>query len=61
MSKDFEAELKRVEADAKSHPHRVRRDPSMTGGERAETPAEKTERRKAKAKPPRAPIIQRTP
>ncbi len=61
MPNDLEAELKRVEARSKTEPSRLRRDPTLTGGERAETPVEKAHRKKRARKPRQPPIIQRTP
>lgn len=60
MPNDFEAELKRVEGRSKAHPEKLRRDSTMTGGERGETPAEKSGRKKRARKPKQPPIMQRT-
>ncbi len=62
MPKDFEAQLKRVKAGRRDDRALVgRRDTSLTGGERAETEAEKRQSRAKVRKPREAPIIERTP
>lgn len=59
MPNDIEAEVKHVHAKSKADAKRLRRDPSMTGGEKAETPAEKENRHREKLKPKEPPIIQK--
>lgn len=54
-----QAEVKRVKPGSHEKLPLQRRDPTMTGGERAETPQEKTDRRNENAKPKEAPIIQK--
>ncbi len=61
MPFELEAELKRVKATAKARKTQLRRDTGLTGGERAETPAERAQRCQRKSKPARPPIITRTP
>jgi hypothetical protein len=61
MPKDVESEVKRVKPSPKPDPSQLRRDPSLTGGERAETPAEKTARKSRPKKPVEPPIIERYP
>jgi hypothetical protein len=58
MPNDREAELKQVKADSKSDRPPPKRDQSMTGGERAETPLEREERVREKSKPKEPPIIE---
>ncbi len=57
--KDFEAEVKRVQPLPKNKRPQLKRDKTMTGGERGETVAEKRQRKKEARKPKKAPIIQR--
>ncbi|HWQ91356.1 MAG TPA: hypothetical protein VN673_06775 [Clostridia bacterium] len=57
QTRHVESEVKKVRAKA-GHKRRPS-DPSLTGGERGETPEEKKARRKAKPEEP--PIIQKTP
>lgn len=59
MRPDLESESKRVVPSREPAPPTERRDPSMTGGERAETPQEREERREEKTKPKEPPIIQK--
>ncbi len=59
MPNDHEAELKKVEGNSKTDSRRLRRDPSLTGGERAETPNEKAALEREKRRPKQPPIIQR--
>ncbi|HWI55967.1 MAG TPA: hypothetical protein VNZ22_01985 [Bacillota bacterium] len=59
MPNDLEAEVKKVEAKSKSERPQPPRDPTLTGGERAETPAEKNERKRRKRQPKEPPIIQK--
>jgi hypothetical protein len=63
MPQDVEAQLTYIKGKSKAHPERERqqRDPSLTGGERAETAREKTTRARRKAKPKQPPMVQRTP
>ncbi len=61
MPNDIEAELKRVKVRSKPKRPPLRRDPALTGGERAETAAEKANRRKRRSRRPEPPIIQRPP
>ncbi len=62
MPKDFEAQLKRVKSETRADRGPAsHRDRSMTGGERAETDAEKSQRQARKRKRRQPPIIQRTP
>ena len=55
-----ESEVKRIKPAA-GNPTDIKRDPSMTGGEKMETPQERSEREQQKAEPKEAPIIQKTP
>ncbi len=61
MRNDLEAELKRVEAKSKSERKPPKRQPDLTGGERAETAAERAARKRRRAQPRRPPIVERTP
>lgn len=56
-----EADVKSIKAKKKSDPKQIKRDPTMTGGEKAETPVEREERERRAREPKEAPIIQKTP
>lgn len=57
MAKQPEAEVTHVKPrPGQAH---ARRDPTMTGGEKAETPEERRDRLEEKARPKEPPIIQK--
>jgi hypothetical protein len=58
MDKNLESEVKTVKPKTRANRAR-RRDPTLTGGERAETPQEKQERERRAREPKEAPIIQK--
>ncbi len=58
--RNVESELKRVRSQSKGKKAEVPRDPTMTGGERAETPSEKRKRHEERRKPKEPPIIEKT-
>jgi hypothetical protein len=59
MKNNLEAESKRVRGRTKSDRPKVRRDPTLTGGEKMETEEERADRKRRKSERKEPPIIQK--